>query len=360
MSGSDDSAEKSHAPTQRKLEEARRKGEVARSADLGATAAWAGLWLALAAAGPAGVIALGTSLRSLMAEPDQWRVAFFDGPADGPVAGLMMAVAAPVAPWLLVPLAALLAAVTAQQALIFAPDRLRPRLSRISPLAIARQRFGAGGLFEFAKSLAKLLILGAVLAVFLAANLDRMAATVAASPAGAMAVLGQISLELLALMVLVMAVIGAVDFLWQRHEHLRKNRMTHKDMRDEMKESEGDPQMRQTRRERARAIAGQRMMQDVPGADVVVVNPTHYAVALKWSRAPGAAPVCVAKGVDEIAGRIREIAAENGVPIHSDPPTARALHASTEIGQEIAPAQYRAVAAAIRFSDRIRARAVRR
>ncbi len=99
------------------------------------------------------------------------------------------------------------------------------------------------------------------------------------------------------------------------------------------------------------------MMKDVPTADVVIVNPTHYAVALKWSKLPGAAPVCVAKGVDEIAAAIRRTAIEAGVPIHSDPPTARALHATIDIGQEIHEEHYRAVAAAIRFAERMRLRA---
>ena len=102
------------------------------------------------------------------------------------------------------------------------------------------------------------------------------------------------------------------------------------------------------------------MLADVPDADVVIVNPTHYAVALKWSRAPGAAPICVARGKDAIAARIREIAEENRVPVHRDPPTARALHASVDLGEEIAPEHYRAVAVAIRFADKLRAKAGRR
>jgi flagellar biosynthetic protein FlhB len=102
------------------------------------------------------------------------------------------------------------------------------------------------------------------------------------------------------------------------------------------------------------------MLTDVASANVVVVNPTHYAVALKWDRSKGGAPICVAKGVDEIAAKIRERAAEHGVPIHSDPPTARAIHATVEIGQEIRVEQYRAVAAAIRFADAMRKRARRR
>ncbi|HHC29844.1 MAG TPA: flagellar biosynthesis protein FlhB, partial [Rhodobacterales bacterium] len=118
-----------------------------------------------------------------------------------------------------------------------------------------------------------------------------------------------------------------------------------------------DPQLKQQRRQKGYDIAMNRMLADVPDADVVVVNPTHYAVALKWSRSPGEAPACVAKGVDEVAARIREVAAESGVSIHSDPPTARAVFASVEIGEEIRPEQYQAIAAAIRFSENIRRKA---
>jgi flagellar biosynthetic protein FlhB len=152
-------------------------------------------------------------------------------------------------------------------------------------------------------------------------------------------------------------VIGAVDFLWQVSEHHRKNRMSHEELKEEVKQSEGDPHMKQQRRQRGMDIATNRMLRDVPSADVVIVNPTHYAVALKWDRGKVGAPVCVAKGVDEIAARIREVAAEAGVPMRRDPATARALHASVEIGQEILPEHYRAVAAAIRFAEAMRAKA---
>ena len=159
---------------------------------------------------------------------------------------------------------------------------------------------------------------------------------------------------LLAITCLIAVAIAGVDLVWQRFDHARKLRMSFQEMREETKQSEGDPHMKAQRRSRAEAIATNRMLLDVPKADVVIVNPTHYAVALKWARTKGSAPVCVAKGEGEVALRIREIAATAGVPVHSDPPTARALHATVEIGREIAPEHYRAVAAAIRFADRMR------
>ena len=132
--------------------------------------------------------------------------------------------------------------------------------------------------------------------------------------------------------------------------------MSRKEMIDEAKDSEGDPHVKMQRRQRGQEIATNRMLQDVATADVVVLNPTHYAVALKWNRKGRGAPVCVAKGMDEIAARIREKAAEAGVPMHRDPPTARAIHASVEIGQPIRPEHYQAVAAAIRFAEAMRKR----
>jgi flagellar biosynthetic protein FlhB len=159
---------------------------------------------------------------------------------------------------------------------------------------------------------------------------------------------------LLAITTVIAVTIAAVDLVWQRFDHARRLRMSYQDMREEAKQAEGDPHMKAQRRSRAEAIATNRMLLDVPKADVVIVNPTHFAVALKWTRAKGTAPVCVAKGEGEMALRIREIAATAGIPLHSDPPTARALFAATAVGREIAPEHYRAVAAAIRFSDRMR------
>ena len=127
-------------------------------------------------------------------------------------------------------------------------------------------------------------------------------------------------------------------------------------MMDELKQSEGDPLMKQQRRQRGQEIAMNRMLADVPKADVVIVNPTHFAVALQWDKTR-AAPLCLAKGVDETAARIRELAQEYAVPLHSDPPTARALYAEVNIGEEIRPEHYRAVAAAIRFAENIRNKA---
>ncbi|MEO1601820.1 MAG: EscU/YscU/HrcU family type III secretion system export apparatus switch protein, partial [Pseudomonadota bacterium] len=158
-------------------------------------------------------------------------------------------------------------------------------------------------------------------------------------------------------LLIVSAVIAFLDFAWQRFEFEKRNRMTHQELKEEAKQTEGDPHLKAERRERAKAAANQQMLLDVPKADVVIANPVHYAVALRWDKSKDAAPRCLAKGVDEMALRIREIAEREGVPVHEDPPTARSVHALVEIGQEVKPEHYRAVAAAILFADEIRAKA---
>jgi len=358
MSAQDDSTEKQHEPTPRKLEEARRKGEVPKSNDLVTASAWAGLALAGVAVGGAALTNAGSAGMVLLDQADRLSTLFAEG-AGAPVGGLLGRIGGALAPLFLVPFVAALVALLTQRALVFAPEKLQPKLSRISPLSNAKQKFGRSGLFEFAKSTAKLLIIGAILWVFLLARMPRILATTQLEPRPIAGELMALILEFLLLVVVVLGAIGAIDFLWQRHEHFRKNRMSHKELRDEMKQTEGDPHVKQARRQRGQEIAANRMLTEVPKADVVIVNPTHYAVALRWSRRPGSAPVCVAKGTDEIALRIREAAQAAGVPLRHDPPTARALHATVGIGDEISPEHYGAVAAAIRFAETMRRRAAR-
>lgn len=357
MSDQTDQNDKTYDATPQKLLEARKKGEIARSTELLTACAYAGLLLAFLAAGSSGLTQLGTSMMVLIDQSAQLAPLFFDGAAGAPTQGLIRSVAWSIAPMFLVPGLAVLLCLFTLRGIVFAPTKIAPKLSKISVISNAKNKFGRTGLFQFAVSFSKLLIYSACLAIFINARLEEMVAVLQTNPRIAIALLAEICLSFLFVVVIVSGVIGAIDAIWQHFEHLRKNKMSRKEVMDETKNSEGDPHMKQERRRRAQAIAGAQMMADVPSADVIVVNPTHYAVALKWERKPGQAPICVAKGVDEIALKIREVAVENDVPIHSDPPTARALHATTEIGDQIAPDHYRAVAAAIRFAEAIRQKA---
>lgn len=361
MSGGEDdeNTDKEHEASPQKLIEARKKGDIPRSADLLMAAAIAGFLLALVAMGGWVVVQAGTAGMVLLDQADRLARLMTTG-ATQPLAGVLIAFAGPPMLLLVIPPIVVLAVVIATRSFVVTPGHLAPKLSRISPVATAKHKFGAEGLVEFAKSATKLCIVAVILYVFLMSRLDDILATLYLAPALSATVLSRLTLEFLFILLLVAALLGGVDYLWQQRLHRNRNRMSRKELMDEFKESEGDPHLKSARRQRAQEVATNRMLSDVATADVVVVNPTHYAVALRWNRANGGAPVCVAKGVDEIAAVIRARAAEHGIPLHSDPPTARAIFATVDLGQEVRVEQYRAVAAAIRFADAMRKKARKR
>ncbi len=357
MAETDSDTEKSHEPTQHKLNEARKKGEIARSADLTTAAAYGGFLLAALAIGSTSVQQVSTSLMVLIDQSTSLAELFFDGHAPSVVGRLLGTICLGLLGWFLIPATMSILSVLAQRGFVFAPNKLAPKASRLNPIQNAKNKYGPSGLFEFGKSFAKLLFYSILLGTFLSYRISDMAGALHSNPKIIGALMAQIIIQFMLVVLIIALGVGAIDYLWQRHDHLRKHRMSHQEVREEYKQQEGDPHMKQQRRQRGAQIASEQMMADVPTADVVLVNPTHYAVALKWSRAKGAAPICVAKGVDHVAHAIKEMAMENGVPVRSDPPTARAVYAGTEIGEEINPEHYRAVAAAIRFAEMMRRKA---
>ncbi len=354
----EDKEDKQFEASQKRLEDLRRQGRIARSQDLTQAAALAGLLLAMIMAGGWTLDRAGSVLATLLAQADPLSRALSQG-ARASLLAVLPPLLLALAPLVLLPLAGVLLGVTVQRAWLFTPDNLRPRLSRISPLASAAQKFGAAGLIGFGKSCAKLVLVSLVLGWFLWSALGAMIGTTGAPATVAIGRMFQDLLGFLQHVLAVAVLVAAADYLWQILHHRRTSRMSRQDMQDEHKEAEGDPHAKSHRKERGKEIAMNRMLQDVPAANVVIVNPTHYAVALRWNRASGRAPVCVAKGMDEVATRIRERAMLAGVPIHSDPPTARALHATMQVGEEIPKDHYKAVAAAIRFAEAMRRKARR-
>lgn len=352
----DEGGEKEFEATEQKLLEQRRKGEVPRSTDLNTSAAFFGLLIATLTVGQYTIQRIGETGMVLLGQSHQISTLMSDRAAPV-LGGILMQIASGLFLLLLIPFLVVWAMLFAQRVVIFAPEKLKPKASRLSIIKNAKNKYGRSGLFEFAKSAVKLIIISTVLWLFLVSNLPRILHSMHLTPALVASALMQMVVQFLALVFLVKLSVGAVDFFWQRAEHLRRNRMSHKEMRDQIKQSEGDPHAKGERQRRGRAIASNQMLEAVPDANVVIVNPTHFAVALKWSPSDPGAPVCVAKGVDEIAARIRERAQAAGVPIHSDPPTARALYATVKIDQEIKAEHFAAVAAAIRFADTMRAKA---
>ncbi len=357
MAGQDDDTDKSHEPTQHKLDEARKKGEVARSADMTTAAAYAGFLLAGLVAGASAVQTVSEGFMVLIGQASGLAPVIFEGPATPLMGGLMSAVAMALLAWFLVPAGMALLSILAQRSFVVAASKVKPKASRLNPIQNAKQKYGPSGLFEFAKSFVKLLCYSVVLGLYLTYRLPDMTGALHAEPQIVGALLSRMMVEFMSVVLIIALVIGGIDLVFQHHDHRRRNRMSHRELKEEHKQHEGDPHMKQERRQRATEIASNKMMADVPNADVVIMNPTHYAVALQWSREAGSAPVCVAKGTGHMALAIRDLAVENGVPVRRDPPTARAIHAITEVGQEIDTSQYRAVAAAIRFADAMRRKA---
>lgn len=351
-----ESEDKSHDPSQKRLDDARKRGEIPRSQDVLTAASYGGFLVACFLSGPAALLGAAEAATAMLAQADRLASQATSSGAHvlHPVTS---AVIVPLLPFFLLPAGAVALVLAAQRGVVFAPEKLSPKLSRIDPFAALGHKFGPDGMVEFAKSAIKIALTGWVLVWFLGRHAGDLFAAMSLDPAQGLGLLLKLVVQFLLLVFVISLVIGAGDLLWQILRHRVRNRMSRQDMVEEHKESEGDPHFRQHRRQRGQEIALNRMLADVEKADVVVVNPTHYAVALKWNRARRQAPVCVAKGVDEVAAAIRSRAAVHGVPIHRDPPTARAIYAAVRLGEPVRPDHYRAVAAAIRFAEAMRKRA---
>lgn len=356
MSDQDQSSqEKSHDASPTKLERARKKGDLPRSPDLQAAAAYLGFGTIVLLMGGWIAIQLGETLMVFLSRPFELATLFTSGAAAPMFGEIFGRIGIASAAMFAAPAVLILVLLIAQRAIVFAPEKVALKLSRINPITNAKQKYGPHGLFEFLKSMIKLVAIAAILGTALAAELEHLPGYSRIQPKFLPHVLwAQFWNIMIGVMVFAFAV-ALIDFMWQRHSHLKKMRMTFQEMKDEGKQAEGDPHMRASRRQRGREIANNRMLHDVSGADVVITNPTHYAVALKWSRVDKSVPICLAKGEDELARRIRLRAEQDGVPIHPDPPTARSLHALVEVGQPVQPEHYKAVAAAIVFADKLRA-----
>lgn len=357
MAGDDSSGEKTLDPTAKKLLDARKKGDIAKSNDLTVAVIYMAFLVAILVVGHSAISTAAGKLTVFISSPDMLLDKIL-GPGGVLLSGsIVLSTLAALAPLFALPFLAAILSLIGQQAIIVAPSKLTPKLNRISPISGVKNKFGMSGLVEFAKTFVKMLAVSLVVTFYLYSKFDAIIGLARSSPVAMAGMMMKVLIDLLIYICALAVFVGVADLLWQKFNHQKKLRMSFQDMKDEGKEAEGDPHTKAQRRQRGRDIATNRMLLDVPSADVIVVNPTHYAVALKWNKEKGSAPVCVAKGEDEIAARIREIAAESGVPIHSDPPTARAIHSTVEIGAEIPPNQYRAIAAALRFAELMRKKA---
>jgi flagellar biosynthetic protein FlhB len=237
---------------------------------------------------------------------------------------------------------------------VFSAHKMKPELSKISLIKGVKRQFSMRAVMEFAKGIAKIAIVGAVSAALVLPRMDILPLVANFDPVVILPLLREIAIVMLVGVLAVISVIAAADMLFQRYKHAESLRMTKQEVKDEHKQTEGDPLIKQRLRAIRMERGRRRMMAAVPKADVVITNPTHFAVALKYDPPAMAAPVLVAKGQGEVALRIREVAELNDVPLVENPPLARALHAAVDLDQEIPVEHYKAVAEIIGYVMRLR------
>jgi flagellar biosynthesis protein FlhB len=245
-----------------------------------------------------------------------------------------------------------------QHRFTWSAESLRPALSKISPVAGTKRLFSKEALVNFAKGIAKLTLMGAVMAAVVWPERSRLDGLITLDPVALLGLTRLLCLHLLGAVVAVLAVVAGLDYFWQYRRWFERQKMSVRELKDEFKQTEGDPAIKAKIRQIRQTRAKKRMMAKVPKASVVITNPTHYAVALHYTRGMNA-PICVAKGLDLQALKIREIASAHDVPIVENPPLARALHATVEVDQEIPPEQYQAVAEVIGYVMRLNRAAAR-
>jgi flagellar biosynthesis protein FlhB len=351
MADDRDDSQKTEEPSQRRLDEAQAQGDVVKSQELSTFLILGGGTLAVAIFGGMTAESFVRTFRIFLEQPDQMTLdsgsimslmratAWHTAMIFGPVIGFLAAVA--------------LGAHLLQHRPIFAPERLIPDFSKISLQQGLSRLFGMNGITNLAKGILKIATVGAVVWTTLWPMRGQLGGVLEETPLALGADLQHLLLRVLIAALCVLAVIAALDYALQRYQFLQRNRMTKQEVKEEFRQTEGDPivkaRIRKIRVEKAR----KRMMAAVPDATVVITNPTHYAVALKYEAGKTPAPICVAKGTDFVAQRIREVAEEHKVPIVENPPLARALYAAIEIDEAVPPEQYKAVAQVIGYVLRL-------
>jgi len=346
-----DETEHTEDPTPRRLEEAIKRGDVVKSTEL---STWfmiaAGTLALMVFAGPAAQN-LQTTLRGVLANSYQIPT---DGPALADLAKTlgMHVLAAIGIPIMLLVVAAVLGN-GVQHRILFAFDPIMPNLSRVSPAAGLKRLLSRQALVNFAKGLIKLVLFGGVIVALLWPRRHLLGSMVTRDPALILPESRSLTMDMLGTVVAILAVVAAADYLFQYRQWYERQKMSLRELKEEFRQSEGDPAVKGKIRQLRLSRSKKRMMAAVPKASVVITNPTHYAIALQYERGMNA-PLCVAKGADLIARKIREVAEANGIPIVENPPLARALHATVEIDQEIPQEHYRAVAEIIGYVMKLR------
>ncbi len=346
MAEEQDRASKTEEPTAKRLEDARKKGDVAKSADIAPLASLAAATGMILLGGGWMARSMTESLMPFVTHPDA-----IDLSGRG-ANGVMQAAMVASAPVLLILVAAAIAGAAGnllQHGLLWAPKKIAPDVSKVNPLKGLGRIFGVDALMNFLKQLVKITAVGLIAWLILEPRANELAGLAAVAPGAILPLSFDMIRAVVIAILFVMAVVAMLDWFWSRHRFIQRMRMTREEVKREHKESDGDPQVKARQRQLRLQRSRRRMIQNVPKATVVVMNPTHYAVALRYEQGETPAPVCIAKGVDRVALKIREVAEAHGVTVIEDPPLARALYAAIEVDETIPQEHYQAVAQIIGF-----------
>lgn len=342
-----DQSQKTEEPTQKRLEDSRQKGQVASSREVNHWFMILGAAAVVMILAPDVMSGLRGLLLGFLEQPHLMPTNF--GALHNMAAGLVADVGIVMLPVVLFLVAAALLSGLVQNGLIFSTEQLKPKFEKISPLKGVKRLFSSRSLTEFVKGVLKLVVVGAVVTALMIPEFARIEEVPTLPVSETLGLLYTLAVKVLVGVLAIISIIAVLDLLYQRMMHTKQMRMSRQEIKDELKQTEGDPMVRGRLRQIRRERAQKRMMAAVPSATAVVTNPTHFSVALKYELDDMAAPVVVAKGADHIALRIREIARENDVPVIENPPLARVLYAGVEIGEEIPEDHYKAVAEVISY-----------
>lgn len=343
----EDKSSKTEEPTERRLTQQREKGNVPRSREVNNFFMLLAILLAILTTLPLAFHRMMNVMGGMFVEAGRLRVKGVDLMNIAGTLSMELLVILTPTLLLLVALAAL--ATFGQNGFIFSVEPIQPKLEKISLIKGFGRIFSLKSIVEFLKSLVKMVIIGVVLAIIVYQHRDDFMLMPDMSVMGAVETTQDLAVLMILGVLAIAMVMAILDLIYQRFEYRKDNRMSHKDLRDEYKETEGDPYIKQRQRQLRRERAMQNMMQNVPKAQVVVTNPTHYAVALGYQQGVDAAPKVLAMGVDHMAMKIRELAQENNIPFVEDPLLARALYAKADIGEEVPLEMYEAVARVISY-----------
>jgi flagellar biosynthetic protein FlhB len=343
--------QKTHDPTQKRLDDARKKGDVASAPEMRHAVMFVAMLVVIGGMGVDAFARLGTMLVRLWGSADD--IALGPDGAQSVTTGLFAQTAIVFAPLFGTLMAFAILGGLMQGRPAFVWSRVAPKWDKLSPMAGAKRIFGMRAFVEFAKTLAKLAVILGVATWVLWPKAIALEALVGADVADVGAAAGGLVSKLVTVVTVPVGAIALFDLIYQRRQWLAKMKMSLQEIKDEHKDSEGDPKIKAKIRQIAMQRAKRRMMAAVPDASVIITNPTHYAIALKYDHGKMGAPIVVAKGLDTIALKIREIATAAGVPIIENRPLARALYASVEIDRPIPAEHYAAVAEIIGYVMRL-------